>query len=196
MRNRSEFMNETFYSGYMPIYPEKQEYLFFVMYESRNDPETDPIIVWLQGECSSQIGMWLENGPLNIAFNLTVRPVFNLTKNQHSWTNNASVIYLDFPLGNGFSFVPGPQSYRLLDSQFQDDFYRFMEGLIKVFPQYRGRPFFIAGEGLAGHLIPVIAKHIVQKENPEINLVGVALGNAWVDPFYQFPSHNDYAVDT
>jgi carboxypeptidase C (cathepsin A) len=47
MRNKSEFMNETFYSGYMPIYPDKSEYLFFVMYESRNDPETDPIIVWL-----------------------------------------------------------------------------------------------------------------------------------------------------
>jgi len=47
MRNKSEFMNETFYSGYMPIYPDRKEYLYFVMYESRNDPETDPLIIWL-----------------------------------------------------------------------------------------------------------------------------------------------------
>lgn len=70
-----------------------------------------------------------------------------------------------------------------------------MEGLVKVFPQYKGRPLFIAGEGLAGHLIPVISKYIVQKENSEVNLVGVAIGNGWVDPFYQFPSHNEYAIE-
>jgi len=51
-------MNETFYSGYMPLDHDEKEHLFFVMYESRNDPETDPLIVWLQGDCSSGIGMW------------------------------------------------------------------------------------------------------------------------------------------
>jgi cathepsin A (carboxypeptidase C) len=156
-------MNETFYSGYMPIRKHETEYLFFVMYESRNDPETDPIIVWLQGECSSGIGMWLENGPLKIAFNLTGRPVFNLTRNNNSWTNNATVVYLDFPIGNGFSFGSQITSYRILDIQLQEDFYLFMKGLIEVFPQYRRRPFVIAGEGLAGQLIPKLANYIIEQ---------------------------------
>ena len=31
--------------------------------------------------------------------------------------------------------------------------------------------------------------------NPVINLAGVAIGNGWVDPFYQYPSFNQYAVE-
>jgi len=26
-------------------------------------------------------------------------------------------------------------------------------------------------------------------------LKGVAIGNGWVDPFYQFPAHNEYAIE-
>jgi len=29
--------------------------------------------------------------------------------------------------------------------------------------------------------------------NPDINLAGVAIGNGWVDPFYQFPAYNTFA---
>ena len=127
-------MNETFYSGYMPINVEYDEYLYFVMFESRNDPAKDPIIIWLQGECSSQIGMFTEHGPFHVKFNLTSRPVFNMTRNEFSWNNNASVLYLDFPLGTGFSFAPSMMSYRVLDSQLQQDFSNFMQGFMHNFP--------------------------------------------------------------
>ena len=139
--------------------------------------------------------MWMEHGPVNVAFNLTSRPVFNLTKNPYSWNANASVVYLDFPLGNGFSFSPGLMAYRYLDSQMQVDLYTFLEYFMLVYPKFKGRPLFIAGEGLAGHLIPIVSKYIVKMENPDINLKGVAIGNGWVDPFYQFSSHNDYAIE-
>ena len=45
--NATVFMNETFYTGYMPINVEEKEYLYFVMVESRNNPDTDPLIIWL-----------------------------------------------------------------------------------------------------------------------------------------------------
>ena len=45
--NATVFMNETFYTGYMPINVEEKEYLYFVMVESRNDPDSDPLIIWL-----------------------------------------------------------------------------------------------------------------------------------------------------
>ena len=45
--NATVFMNETFYTGYMPINFEEKEYLYFVMVESRNDPDSDPLIIWL-----------------------------------------------------------------------------------------------------------------------------------------------------
>ncbi len=87
-------------------------------------------------------------------------------------------------------------NYRFLDSQLQEDFYIFLEGIMHNFPKYKGRNLFIAGEGLAGHIIPIVSKYIIAQGNPEIDLTGVAIGNGWVDPFYQMPAHNQYAIDT
>jgi len=118
-----------------------------------------------------------------------------MTRNEFAWNSNASVIYLDFPLGTGFSQAPTMMSYRVLDSQFQEDFVAFMEGFMHNFPKFKGRQIFLAGEGLSGHLIPVIAHYLVKDKNPNINLAGIAIGNGWVDPFYQLPAHNDYAIE-
>jgi carboxypeptidase C (cathepsin A) len=58
----------------------------------------------------------MENGPYKFKYNPLGRPALNFTYNNFSWTNNASVIYLDFPIGNGFSFAPDLFSYRILDT--------------------------------------------------------------------------------
>ena len=56
-------------SDYIPI--SATERLYFALAESRNDPETDPLIVWLQGGpgCSSMLAMFTENGPYNFRYN-------------------------------------------------------------------------------------------------------------------------------
>ena len=45
----------------------------------------------------------MENGPYHFTFNKLIRDSFNITKNAYSWNQNANVLYLDFPLGIGFS---------------------------------------------------------------------------------------------
>ena len=35
----------------------------------------------------------------------------------------------------------------------------------------------------------------MKMENPDINIAGVAIGNGWVDPFYQYPAYNTYAKE-
>jgi carboxypeptidase C (cathepsin A) len=40
------------------------------------------------------------------------------------------------------------------------------------------------GESYAGHYIPMIANHLHFNPDSRIKLAGIAMGNAWVDPFY------------
>ena len=93
---RADFNNDTFISGYIPI-DNGEESLYFIMAESRGNPLTDPLIIWLQGGpgCSSEFAMFTENGPYNFKFDKHHKPAINLTYNEWSWNNRANVIYLD-----------------------------------------------------------------------------------------------------
>ena len=89
---------------------EGEDKLYFIMAESRNDPATDPLIIWLQGGpgCSSMLGLYTENGPFNFKYNKeNIMDPFEFEYNEFSWNNNANVMYVDQPLGTGFSFVEG-----------------------------------------------------------------------------------------
>ena len=60
-----------------------------------------PVLLWLQGGPggSSLFGLFNENGPFQVKENLEV------TKRQTSWTLTHHVIYIDQPVGTGFSFT-------------------------------------------------------------------------------------------
>lgn len=57
------------------------------MFDSRGNPNTDPIIIWLNGGpgCSSFLGAFTENGPYNLKYNKTSDTRFILEKNSYSW---------------------------------------------------------------------------------------------------------------
>ena len=67
------------------------------MFESRQDSDADPLIIWLQGGpgCASQIGMFTENGPYTVKYDKPHKPRISLTYNDYSWNNKANVLYLD-----------------------------------------------------------------------------------------------------
>lgn len=81
--------------------------LFYWLFESRNDPVTDPLILWLSGGpgCSSMLALFVENGPYRIVEHgggAAVEDSSRLLRlNPHSWNSNATVIYLDQPAGTG-----------------------------------------------------------------------------------------------
>jgi carboxypeptidase C (cathepsin A) len=62
------------------------------------------------------------------------------------------------------------------------------------YPAYKGREVFLTGESYAGHYIPVFANHLFYNPVEGFELSGIAMGNAWVDPFYQYPSYPVFAM--
>ena len=158
------------------------------MFESRNDPRNDPIILWLNGGpgCSSFTGLFFELGPSSIGPEL--KPVHN----PYSWNNNATVIFLEQPLGVGFSY--GDEKVASTNAAGKD-VYIFLELFYQEFPHLRSNDFHIAGESYAGHYIPEIAHQIavVHEHDKTFNLTSIMIGNGITDSLVQYDYYEPMA---
>ena len=85
------------YSGYLNITSTKALHYWYV--ESQSNPDTDPVVLWLNGGpgCSSMEGFMAEHGPLHLNDDSTI------SMNPHAWNQKANMIYLEAPVGVGFS---------------------------------------------------------------------------------------------
>ncbi|KAI5968358.1 hypothetical protein KGF57_000217 [Candida theae] len=163
------------YSGYFSVEEAGKEY-FYWLFESRNNPAEDPVILWLSGGpgCSSNIGLALELGPSLV--NASIVPEFN----PYSWNSNATVVFLDQPAQVGFS-TGG--SIPFTTEQAAVDFTNFVALFRQKYPQYADLDFHIAGESYAGHYIPKFAASVVEAKLP---LKSVLIGNGITDVLNQY----------
>ncbi|CCU80427.1 carboxypeptidase Y [Blumeria hordei DH14] len=173
------------YSGYLDD-DENDKHLFYWFFESRNDPENDPVILWLNGGpgCSSLTGLFFELGPASIDKNLKV------VNNPYSWNSNASVIFLDQPVNVGYSYSGDSVSTTVAASK---DIYALLTLFFEQFPQYSTQDFHIAGESYAGHYIPVFASEILSHKDRNINLKSVLIGNGLTDALTQYEYYRPMA---
>ncbi|KAI0775028.1 alpha/beta-hydrolase [Trametes elegans] len=133
---------------------------------------TDPWIIWLQGGpgSSGMIALTTENGPIHVLENGT------WVLNNFSWNHLADTIWVDQPVGTGFSTADST-GYVPDEDQTGEDFVGFLSNLVKVFPSLATRPLYLTGESYAGTYIPYITKHIFQTENPPVKLRKIAIGD-------------------
>lgn len=165
----------------------KDHHLFFWAFESRNKPDTDPVVLWLNGGpgCSSLTGLFFELGPSRITADL--KPEFN----EFSWNNNATLIFVDQPVNVGLSYSDDgdePVNSVVAEREMAD----FLEAFFHEFPQYARNDFYIAGESYAGHYVPALASELLSRAS-DINLKGVLIGNGLTDPLTQYTSYQDMA---
>ncbi|XP_060213546.1 serine carboxypeptidase-like 45 [Lycium barbarum] len=179
------------YSGYVTIDDNKQRALFYYFVEAQVDPISKPIVLWLNGGpgCSSLgVGAFSENGPFRPSRNVLVR-------NEHSWNKEANMLYLEAPIGVGFSYATNSSSYEGVNDKITArDNLVFLQKWFVKFPQYKNRSLFIAGESYAGHYIPQLAEMILQsnRKNKLFHLKGIALGNPVLEFATDFNSRAEY----
>ena len=155
-------------------------------FESRNDPQNDPVVLWINGGpgCSSLTGLFLELGPASID------EKGNLVHNPYSWNSNASVIFLDQPVNTGFSYSGKSVSNTVAAGK---DVYALLTLFFKQFPEYAHQDFHIAGESYAGHYIPVFTSEILSHRKNNINLKSVLIGNGLTDGLTQYEYYRPMA---
>ncbi|KDO83183.1 hypothetical protein CISIN_1g012396mg [Citrus sinensis] len=179
------------YSGYVTVDEKKQRALFYYFAEAETDPASKPLVLWLNGGpgCSSLgVGAFSENGPFRPNGQVLVR-------NEYSWNREANMLFLETPIGVGFSYSKDASSYQGVgDKITARDNLVFLKNWFLKFPQYRNRSLFITGESYAGHYIPQLADLMLEfnKKEELFNLKGIALGNPVLEFATDFNSRAEF----
>ena len=59
--------------------------------------------------------------------------------NRYSWNRNASLLYIDNPVGTGFSFTDHKSGYPNFVNQSSDDLFRALQQFFQMFDEYKER---------------------------------------------------------
>lgn len=157
------------YSGYLKASGTKHLHYWFI--ESANNPETDPVVLWLNGGpgCSSDLGLLTEHGPFRIA-----KDGSGVTLNKYSWNNVANMLYLEAPAGVGYSYSDD-KNYTTDDDQVAMDNYLALKDFFSKFPEYKQNNFFVSGESYGGVYVPTLSSRVVN--DADFNFKGMIVGN-------------------
>ena len=172
--------------------------MFYMYFESRS-PETastDPLVLWMTGGpgCSSELAVFYENGPFRIEDDLS------LSENPFGWDVGHNVLFIDQPVGTGFSYTSDPSDDVTSEKQVADDVLDFLLEFLDQKPELLQNDLFVTGESYAGHYVPAVASRIVEhngnaaRKTAALNLKGIAIGNGLTDPGIQYGAYADYAA--
>ncbi len=188
------------WAGYLPISENNDKnMLFYWLWEVESGAKEAPLIVWLNGGpgCSSMDGLFLENGPIKVSkIKADKKPsdgqLFEVKLNPYSWHYAANVMYIDQPVGTGFSFTKD-QSFPNNLQEDSEQLWGFMQNFLRVHHEFVDRDIFLTGESYAGAYIPHFAKFCLEANSQFLKsgeyalpIKGAAIGSAFTDPYWQF----------
>ncbi|RZF41060.1 hypothetical protein LSTR_LSTR002692 [Laodelphax striatellus] len=153
--------------------------LFFWYFPAEVNPENAPVVLWLQGGpgASSLVGLFQEIGPFMAKHK-------GLKTRKYYWSKSVHLIFLDNPVGAGFSYTTS-DAYARNEDDVSSDAYGALLQFFTLFPNLRENDFFISGESYAGKYVPTIAMQIDSgnaDKSKKINLKGLTIGNGFCDP--------------
>ena len=145
-------------------------------------------------------GLLKENGPFLVKARTLPDKDTYLEKNKYGWNRAAHTLYIDSPVGTGFSFADKLHSN---DTNVSIDLANVIFQFLKLFPAYIGkanatlqRPpkVYLFGESYGGTVVTDLAKYIssVENLNDVLDLVGIGIGNGFISPRYQSTMYSDF----
>ncbi|KAI3758497.1 hypothetical protein L6452_06061 [Arctium lappa] len=182
-------------TGYLGVDKNEDVQLFYYFIQSESDPKNDPILLWLTGGpgCSSISGLLFEIGPIEFVELHYNGSLPSLILSPTSWTKVANIIFLDIPVGTGFSYARTTRAAHSTNIQYVDHAYEFMRKWLNSHPEFISNPFYVGGGSYSGIPVPMITQLILEGNEvgtePYINLEGYVLGNPKT-----FPNESNFEI--
>ncbi|XP_062176796.1 serine carboxypeptidase-like 18 [Alnus glutinosa] len=174
-------------TGYVAVGETDDLQLFYYFIESQRNPVKDPLVLWLTGGpgCSALSGLLYEIGPITFDYDTFNGSSPALVVNPYAWTEVANIIFLDAPVGTGFSYSESTEGYYSSDTKSPYAIYLFLRKWLLDHPKYLKNPLYIAGDSYSGVIVPQVTLLIsdgnIAGSNPSMNLLGYMLGNPVTD---------------
>ncbi|KAK1290811.1 Serine carboxypeptidase-like 51 [Acorus calamus] len=166
--------------GYVQVRP--KAHMFWWLYRSPNRVENAsspwPTILWLQGGPGASgvgIGNFEEIGPLDT----------DLKPRNSTWLQKADLLFVDNPVGTGYSFVEDEKLLVKTDEEAATDLTTLLKALFNRNSGLQKSPLYVVAESYGGKYAVTLGLSIVeavQKGELKLKLGGVALGDSWISP--------------
>ncbi|GLV36189.1 highroad [Carabus blaptoides fortunei] len=166
---------------------------WWLYYTYATDVVTDrPLVLWLQGgpgSSSTGYGNFAELGPLD----------HTLQPRNFTWVKDCNVMFVDNPVGTGYSYVESNSLLTTNNKQIAEDLVAMMKDFYKQFPKFENTPLYITCESYGGKMVAEFALLLDKAiKNGEIkaNFKGVGLGDAWISPIDSVMTWAPYLLNT
>ncbi|XP_058799507.1 uncharacterized protein LOC131668992 [Phymastichus coffea] len=133
--------------GYVTVRP-KAHMFWWLYYTTANADfkyETKPLIIWLQGGpggSSTGIGNFQEIGPLDVHMKLR----------NYSWVKDYNLLFIDSPVGSGFSYVESADLFSRTNSEVAKDLLTCIAGFFRNMTVFTKTPTYILAESYGGKI--------------------------------------------
>ncbi|XP_042361044.1 retinoid-inducible serine carboxypeptidase [Plectropomus leopardus] len=151
-----------------------------------------PLLMWLQGGpggSGSGFGNFEEIGPLNR----------DLEPRKSSWVQAASVLFVDNPVGTGFSYSDRPDGYATNVAMVASDMLVLLQHFFTERAEFQAIPFYIFSESYGGKMAAAISLELtraIAQGTVKCNFAGVALGDSWISPLDSVMTWGPYLYTT
>ncbi|KAK0096787.1 hypothetical protein PV326_004422 [Microctonus aethiopoides] len=183
--------------GYVTVRPSAHMFWWLYYVDSPNKSVDynvfdKPLIIWLQGGpggSSTGKGNFEEIGPFDIEGQ----------RRNHTWVNDYNVLFIDNPVGTGFSYVDNNSTYASNNHQIAKDLIKCMRKFLAKIPEFKKVPTYIVGQSYGGKMAAEFALLWYQhQQNGTIisNLKGVAFGDSWISPITSVLSWAPFLLNT
>ncbi|CAN7984268.1 unnamed protein product [Ixodes hexagonus] len=189
-----EKLGVTAYSGYITVNVTTGSHLFFLLTEAATKKDNAPLVLWLQGGPgkSSMYGQYLEAGPVGLKADGTTY-AREKTIQKHS-----NVLFVDQPTGAGLSFLTNytdRRYYAKTLGDMADSMEVFLKQFLDLFPEYKGRKFFITGESYGARAAVGLAERLrcgTMISQTDLPLAGVILGAGFLAPLLDLIDSSEF----
>ncbi|KAJ9628170.1 hypothetical protein H2204_009430 [Knufia peltigerae] len=154
------------YSGIIPLNMSDDSRGMFFVFQPRVGPPVKEITIWFNGGpgCSSLEAFLQENGRIQWSWGQ-----YSPTINPYSWVNLTNMLWVEYPIGVGFS--PG-KATATNEEEPAEEFVKFFKNFQTIF-NISNYSIYVTGESYAGRYVPYVANAMLdQNDTTHFNVSG------------------------